>query len=154
MINKTRVLYIVIAILVVVNAVSLTAIFLHKKNGNHGPGKAQEWLARQLNLTPVQLEQYHVLVKQHHNNIEPLLQQDRTLHDNYFKLLQQPLPDSTIVNRFADSIADNRKQTELATFYHFMQIRALCNAEQQSTFDKVIGKALHMPPPGPAAHSR
>lgn len=154
MISKTRVLYGVIAILTLTNVVLLTVMLTHGHAGKHGPGKPHEWLARQLNFTTAQQEQYNTLHQQHRNVMEPLLQQDRNLHDSLFAQLKQPPPDTVMVNRFISAISNNRALIETTTFYHFLQVRNLCTPGQQKIFDEVIGDALRMPPPGRGAHGR
>ena len=52
----------------------------------------------------------------------------------------------------ADAIMINQKAIEMATFYHFEEVRSICTPDQQKMFDEVIKEALRMmspPPPGP-----
>lgn len=154
MISKTRVLYGVIAILTLTNVVLLVIMLSHGHAGKHGPGKPHEWLARQLNFTAAQQEKYNTLHQQHRNVMEPLLQNDRNLHDSLFTQLKQAQPDTVIVNHFISAISNNRALTETTTFHHFLLVRNLCTPGQQKIFDEVVGDALRMPPPGRGAHGR
>jgi len=145
MINKTRFLYLIIIVLLLMNAATLTLMFMH--HPPHGGKSAQEvshWLTEQLKLNAEQQEHYKTLQEEHRKNMESIRKQDRKLHDRYFQLLNGEVIDSTLVNQLADSIAANRKQTELTTFYDFKKIRAICNAEQQKKFDEIIGEVLNM----------
>lgn len=147
MMNKTRLLYIVIAVLVLINGVTLAVMFTHNRHGGkHGP-PAHEWLAKQLNFSTTQQQQYHTLLEQHRTGMETIHKQDRDLHDRFFKLLQGAATDSVTVQQLADSIAQNRVQTELQTFYNFKQIRAICTPQQQQKFDEVVKDVLRMMAP-------
>lgn len=145
MINKTRFLYFLILLLLLMNAATLTFMFMHHPpHGGNSPQEVSHWLTEQLKLNAAQQEQYKTLQDEHRKNMESIHRQDRNLHDRFFQLLNGAAADSTIVNQLADSIAANRKQTELTTFYDFKKIRSICNAEQQKKFDEIIGEALRM----------
>lgn len=142
--QKINFLYAVIVALLLLNTGTLAFIFLH-----HPPPPARNpqqeisrWLTEQLQLNAEQEKQYKVLQDEHRQKMDFIHQQDRDLHDRYFQLLNGETVDSSLVNQLADSIAENRKQTELTTFYDFKKIRAICNGEQQKKFDAIIGKAL------------
>ncbi|HLP21990.1 MAG TPA: Spy/CpxP family protein refolding chaperone, partial [Chitinophagales bacterium] len=104
-------------------------------------------LAKELQFNEQQNEQYRLLQDEHRRNMAPIHEHDRALHDRYFKLLHGNTIDSTLVKQLADSIALNRSQTELATFYNFKKVRTICNAAQQQKFDEIIGDALRMMAP-------
>ena len=145
--SKTKFLYFIIIVLLLMNAGTIAFMFLH-----HPPNSQQEvsrWLTEQLKLSETQRQQYQALREEHKQNMEAIHKQDRNLHDRYFDLLHGENIDSILVNQLADSIAINRKQTELTTFYDFKKIRSICNAEQQKKFDEIIGEALRMMGPRP-----
>jgi protein CpxP len=146
--NKTKFLTIIIVALLLMNAGTLTFMFMRMKPPHdRGPREVSKWLTGQLNLDAGQQEQFNKLQEAHKQNMEPIQQQDRDLHDRYFKLLHGDVTDSTLVKQLADSIALNRVQTELVTFYDFKKIRGICNPEQQKKFDEIIGEALRMMAP-------
>ncbi|HLP50773.1 MAG TPA: Spy/CpxP family protein refolding chaperone [Chitinophagales bacterium] len=145
--NKTKFLYFIIAALLLMNAGTLTVMFVGKRFKPNGPRQVSEWLAKELKFNEQQHEQYKLLQDEHRRNMAPIHQYDRALHDRYFKLLQGGSTDSVLVKQLADSIAFNRAQTELATFYNFKKVRSICNAEQQQKFDEIIGDALRMMAP-------
>ena len=147
--SKIKFLYFIIIALLLTNAATLAFMIMHKPKHEGNPREVSRWLTEQLKLNAVQQEQYKVLQEEHRKNMENIHQQDRNLHDRYFQLLNGEAVDSVLVNQLADSIAINRKQTELTTFYDFKKIRAICNAEQQQKFDEIIGEALRMMGPGP-----
>lgn len=145
--SKTKFLYFIIAALLLMNAGTLTVMFLGKRLHANGPNQVSEWLAKELNFNERQQQQYRLLQDEHRNNMEPIQHHDRELHDRYFQLLPGGVTDSLLVKQLADSIAFNRIKTELTTFYDFKKIRSICNAEQQKKFDEIIGEALRMMAP-------
>ena len=149
MTNKTKFLYAVIIALVLMNIGTLAFVFLNKGGKPNNPRQVSVWLTQQLQLNEQQQAQDETLQEEHRANMEAIHTQDRHLHDTYFKLLQGEATDSVTVKILADSIAANRLQTELTTFYDFKKIRAICNAEQQKKFDEIIGEALRMMGPRP-----
>lgn len=114
-----------------------------------GPREVSRWITEQLQFNETQQQQYEQLQDEHRRNMRAIHEQDRNLHDRYFQLLQGPVADSLLVSQLADSIALNRRQTELTTFYDFQKIRTLCTPEQQRKFDQIIGEALRMMGPKP-----
>jgi Spy/CpxP family protein refolding chaperone len=148
--NKVKLLYIVVVALLLVNTGTLAFIFIYGAAPHQsGPREVSRFIIEELRLNDKQQEQYRQLQNEHRRNMEIIHEQDRNLHDRYFQLLQGEKADSTLVNQLADSIALNRKQTELLTFYDFQKIRGICNAEQQKRFDEIIGEALRMMAPKP-----
>ena len=148
--NKTKLLYSIIITLLLMNAGTLIVMFMHgAPRGGNSPREVSRWLTQQLKLNAEQQKQYEALQDEHRKNMETIHQQDRNLHDRYFQLLNGEAIDSALVNQLADSIATNRRQTELTTFYDFKKIRAICNARQQKKFDEIIGEALRMMAPQP-----
>ena len=143
--NKTKFLSFIIIALLLMNAGTLTVMYLHApERGGNSPQEVSRWLTEQLKLNTEQQEQYKVLQDEHRKKMDAIHLQDRDLHDRYFQLLHRETTDSLLVNQLADSIAINRKQTELTTFYDFKKIRSICNTEQQKKFDEIIGEALKM----------
>lgn len=145
--NKTSFLYFIIAALLLMNAGTLTVMFMSKDGRHKSPKEVSQWLAAELKFDAPQLEQYKTLQQEHRRNMEPIQRKDRELHDRYFKLLRGERTDSVLVKQLADSIAYNRVQTELTTFYDFKKIRSICNTQQQKKFDAIIGEALRMMAP-------
>lgn len=148
--NKVKLLYIVVVALLLVNTGTLAFIFIYGAGPHQsGPREVSKFIIEELRLNDKQQQQYRQLQDEHRRNMETIHEQDRNLHDRYFQLLQGERADSILVNQLVDSIALNRKQTELLTFYDFQKIRGICNAEQQKKFDEIIGEALRMMAPRP-----
>ena len=152
--DNSKFLKSVIIILLLINIGTLTFLWFHHSPHEHphsNPGVA-EFLIHELKLNDKQQEQFEQLRNDHHHAIEQLQEQGHQLHHHFFDLLHTSPVDSSAVEHAASAIAENQKQIELVTFYHFQKLRTICNSEQQHKFDEVIQDALRMmapKPPGP-----
>jgi protein CpxP len=151
--ESSKFLKVVIVILLLINIATLGFMFMQRPphGGPPPPMDAGNYIAHKLNFTNDQQDKLEQLRDENRNIIENLRRHSKDLHDDYFDLLQNQLVDSNNVNVRADSILANQKQIELATFYHFQKIRAICTTDQQKKFDDIIKDALRMmaPRPGP-----
>ena len=115
-------------------------------NGPRGPGM---FIVRELNFDDKQKEAFDKLKEAHHAKAMEIQDSLHTLKGQLFDGI--PSGDMAKANAAADKIAAMQKQLEIVTFEHFKQVRELCNEEQKTKFDKIIGNVLEMlaPPPGP-----
>lgn len=155
--NKPRFLQIVIILLLLVDAGTITYMLCRSKGGarhdeRQGGGGAGAYISKELKFTPEQQKKFDTLRIAHHASVVKLNEQSRVLRDRFFGLMQSS--DTMHAVQLADSIAQNQKRVELITFKHFQQVRAICTPEQQKKFDVIIIDALHMmaPPPPPDGH--
>lgn len=146
---------IVILVLLLINIATLTFMWsTSQRPQNFQPSRPDvgEFLTQKLQLTEAQQKQFEALKQAHHEKVETLREKNKKLHNDFFDLLKQPNIDSTSINMAADAIVENQKAIEMATFYHFKEVRAICSPAQQKKFDEVIKEALRMMaprPPGP-----
>ncbi len=151
--ESSKFLKIVIVILLLINISTLGFMFMQRPA--HGmpppPPDAGAFLSHELNFTEDQEKQLDLLRRENRSVIETFRENGKEFHDQFFDLLNSSPVDSGMVSSKADSICSNQKQIELATFYHFQKVRAICNPEQKKKFDEVIKEALRMmaPRPGP-----
>ncbi|HTN45731.1 MAG TPA: hypothetical protein VL098_05235 [Flavipsychrobacter sp.] len=53
-------------------------------------------------------------------------------------------PDSLMVQQMSDSIGYCQRELEVLTFYHFRELRSICNPKQQQRFNEVIHDAIEV----------
>jgi periplasmic protein CpxP/Spy len=157
--KSTRFYKIIIAILVVMNLVTLAFLWFGGSLLIPGPvrGKASEFLISELKLTHDQVEEFGKLRSIHHEKMQTLQDRDRMMHDRFFGALFLTPPDTITAGILADSIAELRKQMDMLTFEHFRQLRLTLTELQKVKFQKVFNQALDralpplppMPPPPP-----
>jgi Spy/CpxP family protein refolding chaperone len=144
--NNPKFLKIVILLLLLINISTLTFMWLHRPQKNDAVG---DFFTKELQFTPKQKEQFEVLKHEHRNQVDKLREENKEKHDAYFELLKKPAVDSVTVKKAAAAILKIEEQKELALFYHFQKVRAICNASQQQKFDKIINEAAIMMAPKP-----
>lgn len=154
--NNIKFLKIVILLLVLINISTLAFLWLNRPQPNNA---VEGFFAEKLEFTPQQKEQFAALKDEHRDQIQALKKSNKELHDAYFDLLKNPNIDSATVKNAASQILKIKEKEELALFYHFKKIRAICDAKQKQKFDEVIKEAARMmaprgpregqgPPPG------
>jgi Spy/CpxP family protein refolding chaperone len=143
----------VIIALILLNLGSLSFLWLGRTKGDQSAnqGQAAEFLIRELKLTPGQQEQFGTMRSEHRERLNFIQEHDRNLHNKFFEPLFLPTPDTTLVKSLADSIANLRREMELITFSHFMQLKQILSASQKEKFHNIFREALDrvMPPPPP-----
>jgi len=144
--NNSKFLKIVILLLLVINISTLTFMWLHKPPKNDAVG---DFFNKELQFTTQQKEQFELLKQQHRSQVEALRADNKEMHDAYFELLKNPKVDSATVKKAAAAILKIKEQEELALFYHFQKVRAICNTSQQQKFDEIINEAARMMAPRP-----
>jgi Spy/CpxP family protein refolding chaperone len=156
--DSNRFLKIVIVVLLIINIGTLG--FMWVQHGHIGPPPPRGgedvalFLTHELMFSKDQEKQFELLRTAHHEGVEQIQHGGRSLHDRFFDLIQQPTPDTLLVQQMADSIAAIQKEIELLTFHHFQKVRAICTPEQQKKFDEIIDEALRMMAPRPPGPNR
>jgi len=121
-------------------------MWLQRPQRNGGVG---DFFAKELQFTAQQKEQFEVLKQEQRTKVEALRSKNKEMHDAYFDLLKNPAIDSATVKKAATAIVKIKEQEELALFYHFQKVRAICNVSQQQKFDEIINEAARMIAPKP-----
>jgi protein CpxP len=156
-VGKQTLLIILVLILVVLN-LGLVTFMWYTQRPESGPlgHSTAKFLIRELNFDKGQEEKYIQLQQQLGDSLFNTRERERQLHDRFFEMMHEASPDSMQVALIIDSMGQTRGRIEYFTFVHFRQVRALCNAEQQQKFDKVIGDAMRRmgPPPPPGGRRR
>jgi len=149
-IGKQPLLVILVLVLAALNVGLVTFMWFAQRsdNGPAGPATAR-FLIKELNFNKTQEQQYLDLEHRFTDSLEPVKHKERQLHDRFFDMMHAASPDSAQVASIIDSMGHNRGQIEYLTFVHFREVRALCNAEQQQRFDKVISETMRRMGPHP-----
>lgn len=149
-------LKIVILILICINLVTLTFIWVNRPphiEFARPPREPGLFLKKALHLAPQQQEQFFRMRKQHHRQLMVFQERNRYLHRRFFDLLLEPNPDSVKMMRLADSIAINQKTLDTLTYQHFLSMKRILNKKQQKKFKEIFFKVFvtitsqPLPPP-------
>ncbi len=151
--NKTKFLIAAVILLAILNAATL--FFLFAKHGGRKPpvrngGRPfSEFISKQLNFDSAQVTQLQLLRDKHKTELDTLRNEDKMLHDSLSAFVKRGDVDSAKIDSFVARIAYNKKQFELAFFYHFSQIRSLCKPEQLELFNKMVDQMMKKRMPNP-----
>jgi len=136
--NNSKFLKIVILVLVLINLSTISFIWLHRPTKNEAVG---DFFAKELHFTKNQIAQFEVLKKAHREAKESLRELQKKYQNAFLDLLKNPSIDSVTVRKAADKIMVLKESEELAVFYHFQKVRAICNEKQKQKFDEIIKDA-------------
>lgn len=139
--NNSKFLKIVVVLLLLLNISTISFMWLHRPPKNDAVG---DFFTKELQFTAKQKEQFEALKQEHRNQVEALREENKEMHDAYFDLLKNPSVDATTVKKAAAEISKIEEKKELALFYHFQKVRAICNDSQKQKFDKIINEAAKM----------
>lgn len=144
--QKSRILIIIVAILVLLNVCTLSFLWVqHKSSESVGAGPStKDFVIREIGLTPAQQVQYDSLRKTHHENMMSLNEQGRKLHDQLFENISIEIIDSALIQNISSQISSVEIENQKNTLYHFRQLRKMLTHEQQNKFDKIIQDVLRM----------
>jgi protein CpxP len=150
--EKSKLLWIAVIGLLLLNFSTLAFIWFHHPPGPHGPehGNVAEYLIHELKLNDEQVKKFEELKENHHEKIEKIQHELRELHKDFFNLMKTDSVDSLKVNSVAETISSKQKEIELVTFNHFADVRKICTAEQKKIFDNIIDDAMRMMAPRPS----
>ena len=149
-VGKQSVLVILVIVLVALN-IGLITFMWYTQRPDRGPGgpETANFLMRELNFSKEQEQHYLELQHRLNDSIEPVRERERQIHDRFFEMMHAASPDSALVASTIDSMGHIRAQIEYFTFAHFRQVRALCNADQQTKFDNIIAETMRRMGPRP-----
>lgn len=182
--TKNKVLYIVLAILVLLNLVSVGSMWMMRfcgrppmiekgmehemrehqgmqgPNGMHGqfgdPNQkdGRMFLARELNFTPEQSEKFVKLRDEHFASSKKVIEEMHKSMEDMMEQLKSKDNDAK-VEEYANQTAAKQKELQMMAFKHFKSIREICDDKQKEKFDSILKDvARMMPPPGPNSINR
>jgi len=142
-----------VILLVIINCVLLGSLWFTKyhispppppPHLSGPPQRANEYLIKELKLTPAQIKQYDTLRNDHFEKTRALNDQNRQLRDAYFENIKTPVLNTKLVDSLQNKIAANTITLDNITLVHFRKLRSILDKNQQTKFDKIIANAMHM----------
>jgi len=148
--NRNQWTTIAFLLLIALNIISLSTLWIMHERETGRPAGNQpalvDFLVAELGLDSVQKKQLIVLRDEHRQNMQTIRRKNRDAKNAFFDLLQEDISDTALAAA-AKEAARYDAETDMLTFRHFQQIRALCNAEQKIKFESVIRQVLRMMAP-------
>lgn len=132
--------------MVVLNCILLGIYWLKRDNRPPmgGPLKPNEYLIRELDMTPAQIRIYDTLRIQHFALTSRINRESHKLRDDFFENIKSPKLDTNKAFNIEHRLTTLQFMLDTVTLNHFRKVRAILTSEQKTKFDKVIQNALRM----------
>lgn len=145
--NTPRIYWIIIAVLVVLNLVTL-ATLLWRPEGPPPPDRERQgtFLGRQLGFDQEQMAQFRKLRQQHFEQTRAL---NRAMQENKRRMIGEVAKnpaDTAAAFALTREIGMQMRQIDSLLIKHYLEIKSICTPEQQERLGKVFRAAG--PPPG------
>ena len=146
--STTKILTIAVILLLLVNIAMIIFMLNRGKrphDGKNPRGKGNdpfEMLAKELNMTNEQRSTHLKLRDEYFNSVRPLFDSVRTAKQAFFALIKETNINDSLVNSFANRIAERQLAADKLTFEHFRRVRGLYNPDQQKKYDELVLKMI------------
>ncbi len=146
-IAKHKYSFLTIVLLVLLNVFSLSALWFQILNRTPAPPpdrpgndlrSAQHFLERELLLTEDQIEEFGKLRSQYFSDSRNIVEEIHKLKREIMDELFLPSPDSSKVAGISENIGEKQAQLERLNFYHFLELKAICQPGQEEKFRRLI----------------
>lgn len=114
--------------------------------GQKGDFSIVDFMKKEVGFNEEQTKQFKELHDKNRDSLKVLGDNIRTSKNELYKLLQQPNPPDSIVNRLAWQLAQNQESMELTMFRHFQRVRAICDSQQQVKLDSLVSRMNNRSP--------
>ena len=139
--KKNRILYLLLAVLLIINTLFVLRYFGDKKHGNKSnPGS---FIAKELNFTMEQMVAFNTLNNVHENKINGIRKVDKKLKTQLFSQLSKTNVSPEEVHTITRAIGTIVSKRDSLTFYHFKAIQSICTDSQKEKFSKIVVNAMY-----------
>jgi len=143
--STNKILAIAVILLLIVNIVLL--IFIWKGNNRSEPKHPQgngafETMAKELNMTEQQKNDYKKLRYDHFAKVRPLFDSIRQYRTSFFKMVRDTTSNEDSLNSYSKRVAEIQATIDKMTFEHFRKVRSLFSGDQQKQFDEYMQKMM------------
>jgi Spy/CpxP family protein refolding chaperone len=171
--TKNRVLYITLAVLVLLNIISIGSMWMlrgrdkvhppffpggprmqpphgmQQHPGMHPFRDGKMFLAEELKFTPEQNEKFVKLRDEHFTSSRKLIDEMHKSMDDMMELLKTKDGDAK-AEEYAAKTSAIQKDLQLSAYRHFKSVRDICDDKQKERFDSIIKDVTKMmAPQGP-----
>ncbi|WP_435356316.1 Spy/CpxP family protein refolding chaperone [Emticicia sp. SJ17W-69] len=135
-INKYRIFWVVIGLLLVLNIGLLAWFTFFAQNNPFQPKRL--FLEKELQFDQKQSEVYKVLRQEHAQQMRALREDVKTMKTAYYQELALPNISDDSLRAKAVAIESKMVDADVLTFRHFQKVRQMCTPQQQKRFDEVV----------------
>lgn len=154
--NKTRFLGILVMIMVVLNLIAVTLLFLGRPDrpGPHQPHvNIKKVIGERLHFSEKQNEAYEALILEHRRSIDELDERMIAARTSLYTQLSKNEPTSVDSQLVAIGLIES--EIESIHYHHFADIKKLCTEEQLPAFNELtldLAAYFSAPKPRKRAH--
>ncbi|HEY9364335.1 MAG TPA: hypothetical protein VIQ00_13800 [Chitinophagaceae bacterium] len=139
---KIKFLIFLISILLITN-IAMLVFFVWKKpidQRDRGERRVStsELLKTKIGFSETQMKEYDQLKQEHRESMRPLFDSIRIAKEDFYKQLNQPSVNDSVLNITAANIGKKQQMIDLQVFNHFRKVRGMCTGDQQPKFDSLI----------------
>ena len=145
--NK-RFLWIIILVLLILNIVSLSTIWLRPWESGvtvtrefRRPLAKDHFLNKRLNFTPEQQTQFDKLLTKHRETLDSKVIEISSLRKELMGMMRNQ-EFTTESEKIVQSIGQKQSELELINYNHFKEIMAICNNQQKQVFIETMMRAV------------
>jgi Spy/CpxP family protein refolding chaperone len=148
LLSNIKFLWIIILVLVVLNLVSITTVWIEEK-GDEAPvfrerilmNRRDHFLKKELNFTSEQQAQFDSLMVNHRDEIQGKMEEIRTLREELMGLMRNQVF-TTEAENIVRQIGEKQSELELMNYQHFKEVMAICDEEQKQVFLETIRRVV------------
>lgn len=152
--STTKILTIAVILLLLVN-IAMIVLMLnkgrHSNDGNNSRSKGGdpfEMMAKELNMTDQQKSAHLKFRDEYFATVRPVFDSVRAAKQAFFSLMKDANTSDSLINSYANRIAERQLAADKLTFEHFRRVRALYNTDQQMKYDELVQKMVQRSPGG------
>jgi hypothetical protein len=146
--KKIQFYQLLVIFLIVLNGITVTFLYLKKPKHHHKPDPME--IVDLLHLNGAKTKKVLSLQKDHFDQKDQLIKNRKELHLALFNTFYNSSCKQSTIDTLINKIVENEREIETMTYFYFMRINDLCDAEQKKNLKKLIRRVLthqHLPPP-------
>ncbi|MDX2173976.1 MAG: hypothetical protein SFY56_12710 [Bacteroidota bacterium] len=149
--SKTKLLYIAVVALFLLNIGTLTYIFTRKPPRHHqlGDEGPKQIIIDRLHFDNKQEKEYSLIVEEHRAKSRELNGLSRSLHNSLYSLLSEKIFNKEKADSLINQIAINQKAIDNLNLDHFQKIKSICKDNQTGFFNELVKDLTHLFSPHP-----
>ena len=151
LLSKQKYLLWIIGILVILNLVTITFLWLGKPKQLPAPPEIKarlgDFIAKELRLTPAQKEKFNEYRQEHFDTTNYLSRQINDKKKEIMKEVFSTNPDKDKVHELAEEIGNLNVRQQEFLFNHFMKLKSALRADQVKRLKNLVHNSMRLSPP-------
>ena len=142
--SREKFLTIAVVFLLLLNACTLTFLFLGSRHHPPHPVRMEKLIPESLGFDKAQIEKFDVLRYEHHSQMITLDEQNKQVLISYLGLLKADSVNVFEKDSLEKVIAAIQQKRAAGTIAHFEKLKAVCKVEQKEKFNTLIPELIRV----------